>query len=461
MPVATRFFKALLLAGAFFALPAPMGFAQGDGSLSNNPDLLRGSYSPFCEPAMVCHYALQGGAPVQAPVVSAAPVLAAPPVPEIPVVVSAPLHDPAPYPVTFEPVWDMRASLALRGSIISSGGAVRYEAIAAPEVGWVYRGSATQVDAGASLELVQPADGQARVGAVGLDLDVSHAIGPTTGLAANLALRLSQDDARALGVGGAGTVTAPVEVTGSADASLVQRFGKADVTLSGGVLRTVLGDTVLTGGVIEDNAGRSFTGYRGGLRLGYALTPIVGVFTSGNVGRDIFDAPDIALGASRTGWRYDARVGITANWQDVTTLEASIGSGWRTYDDAGLTGTRSVLYGFALGFNPSESLRLRASFDTALAAGSGATVGGADYTLALEAAYRVNEWLGLRATASAGWLDVAQPTWRYGAGLGADITVGQRTGLTFDYAYGWREDPAAAVPVRDEHRVSAGVTLRY
>lgn len=462
MPVTVRLFNVLLLAGAFCALPSAFGFAQGDGSGSNNPDLLRGSFSPFCEPAMVCHYGISGVAPAPASVAPAAQVvLAAPSSPQATIAAAAPLNDPAPYPIAFDPVWDMRASLTLRGSIVSTGGATRFEAVAAPEAGWVYRGAATQVEAVASLEMVQPGDSQTRLGAAAVNLDLRHAIGPTTGLAASLGLRLSQDDPRALDVGNGGTITTPVALTGVADFALEQSFGKADLVATGGIERMGLGDTVLAGGLIEDNAGRSFTGYRGGLRLSYALTPIVGVYTSGTLGRDVYDAPDTALGASRTGWRYDARVGVLANWQDVAQFEASIGSGWRRFDAAGLGESQALLYGLMASFNPNDALRLRASFDTSVAAGTGNTVGGTDYTLALEAAYRVNEWLGLRATGSAGWLEASQPIRRYSAGMGADVTVGQRTGLSLDYTYGWREDQTATVPVRDEHRLSAGVTLRY
>ncbi|HCO54838.1 MAG TPA: hypothetical protein DIT93_07460, partial [Pelagibacterium sp.] len=49
----------------------------------------------------------------------------------------------------------------------------------------------------------------------------------------------------------------------------------------------------------------------------------------------------------------------------------------------------------------------------------------------------------------------------YSAGLGADFTVSQHTSATLDYDYGLREDPAAAIASRDEHRISGGVSLQY
>jgi len=200
------------------------------------------------------------------------------------------------------------------------------------------------------------------------------------------------------------------------------------------------------------------------MRLGYKLTPIFGVFVSGNAARDEFDVPDPALGARRSGWDYAARTGVTANWHDATTLEASIGYGWRRFDAPALPESRSLLYALALGYSPDPALRLRAALDTAIAPGTGSNAGSIDHTLSLEAAYRVSQWLGLRGTASGSWSEAqgtGDLTRRYGAGVGADIALGPHSDFSVDYNYGWRSDPAATPPEADEHRVSAGVSLQY
>lgn len=467
VPVSMRALRAVLLAGALGVLSAGLAHGQGDGSVTNNPDLLRGSFSPFCEPAMLCSVAENPPPPVPAPVASMAPEPLAPAAP-------APLDNPAPvpaalpsapmaYPLSPSSPWRAGYGIALRGAFVHARGANRYEALLIPNASLRYSGAGTEISLSGDATLVQGLRREFRIGGATLDGSLAHALGPTTRLGLEGAVALERDDPQGLDVTSSGVATAPLRLDASLQGALTQQLGLFDLTGTLALDRGERGGTRLASGGVLDNSGENRTRFSGGMRLGYALTPLLGVFVAGEAGRDEFDAVDPALGVRRSGWTYAARAGATANWQERATLEASIGTGWRTYD-ASLPDTRSLLYGLALGYNPDPTLRLRAALDTEIAPGTGSGAASTDYTLSLEAAYKVNQWLGLRGTASGSWSEAQGTgalTRRYTAGLGADLVLGPHSDFALDYRYGWRNDPAATPREADEHRVSAGVSLQY
>src|SRR5690554_2372980 len=197
---AATLLSALLIAGAGAPLWADGAVAQGDGSATSNPDLLRGSLPAGCAAGMLCAYvptapALQAAivGPVdltvpQPPAEMATPAKAAP----APLIYNhaAPLDHTPPYRTDF--------SVALRGSYISADGRQRYEAQMIPGFGLAYDSGDTTVDLFGNATIVQPDRGSARLGAVELGLAIGHRIGPTTGLALDGQLTLFQDDADGL-----------------------------------------------------------------------------------------------------------------------------------------------------------------------------------------------------------------------------------------------------------------------
>ncbi len=354
--------------------------------------------------------------------------------------------------------------VALRGAYVRSGTTERFELLAIPSVSFSRSGSATDLELGASATLVLPQSDDLRIGAANVSARGVHRLSPSAGLAFNADLALSQDAPDGLSTDQTGLARAPVRVSGAAGLAYTQRFGQFAVTGGADLGREWVGNSERIDGTSADNSHEQVTSYGGNLRIGYELTPVVSVFGQGGAGRSEFDGVDPDLGASRTGNDFELRGGIAANWQDVVTLEASLGSGWRQFDDAAISEAQSWLYGLSLGYRPTTTTELIASFDTELTAGEGSSGAGALYGLELEARHRANSWLALRAAVGAQWdvPDDNSPTTRtYSAGLGADVTVGQRTTATLDYEYGLREDPAAANVSRDEHRISGGISLQY
>lgn len=473
MPAAIRVLRTLLLTGVLGTFPVSHGLAQGDGSRSNNVDLLRGSFSPYCEPAMLCHYGNvpPPTVPVEPPTSAVPPSVAAPPkidliVPDGPVATSihGPDHVSPILHAARKSAWRASYGLSLRGAFVHSGGSNRYEAVLTPNLALRYDGQSTAASVTGRATIVQPIEDESRLGAASLEAGWARALGPSTRLKLDGAVSVSQDDPNGLDIRAAGVMTGPLEFRAAGNAEVSQQFGRFNLTTGVSLSRTQSGETRLLNGGVIDNSGSDRTGYGANIRLGYKLTPIFGVFVSGDGSRDEFDRLSADIGASRSGWTYALRGGINANWHDLTTVEASIGSGWRVYDSAALPEAQSLLYGFAIGYSPDPTLRLRATLDSAIEPGTNGAISTVDHSLSLEVAYRVNQWLGLRATGS-GSLSESQGTGaltrRYGAGLGADIAIGTHTDMTLDYGYAWRENPATAPQVLTEHRVSAGITLQY
>lgn len=455
--------KSLLIAalassvGMGLAMPA---IAQGDGSVSDNPDLLRGSFSGHCPPAMLCHYGTYGGGTLARPSVSAATVSSAP-LSVDPQIQTAP---PQPAPMAYQPLvvepaatspWDLRARISALGRYIRSGDRERFEAITAPELEAIYAGARTQAGLTARAELTLPNDGDARISAAALSGTIRHALDSWTRVGAQASLRLAQPDRDGLDQRASGAMTAPLEFAGDVSVSGEYDFGQANLS---GALR--LERDIFDAPSNDDDR----TGIGGTLRVSHALTPIVGVFGEGDVIRDLYDRSSAELGVSQDGYGYQLRGGISANWNDVLLAEASLGRGWRTFDDASLDDAQSWLYGASLTFNPTATLRLRAGLDTTLAATSESATAAVnvEHALTLEALYRVNSQLDLRASGGMRvreFVGTSEVERRYDAGVGADVAVGSRTSASLDYGYGLREDAAATTESRDEHRVTVGVTV--
>ncbi|RDE08397.1 outer membrane beta-barrel protein [Pelagibacterium lacus] len=462
-------FAVLCLAGTGSAGFAALALAQGEGSGTDNPDLLRGSYAAGCAPGTLCDF----------PQVDlfAPPIVRPMPLPAAPAVAPAPLLPPvAAMPATLPmlPIeagaiqprteWEGAYALGLRGAYVRTGSEERFELLAIPQISFSRAAAATRYDFDANATIVAPDSSDMRLGGAGVSGTIEHRLAPGAALVFNADLDIEQDAPDGLGVDEANVAQAPTTLSGGVSAAYGQRFGQFDLTLSAGLSNRWMEPTLLADGTMRDNAYRSALAYEGGLRLGYAATPILGTFVSGEIGREDYLAADPDLLASRSGMVASLRAGVTGNWSDVITAEASIGTSWRDYDSPLVRDAQAWLYGVSLGFAPTSTTQFTAGFETELAAGSGASGADAVYLASLAAHHRINPWLALRASASAQWdvpVDGSATARTYGAGLGTELAIGPHASAEFDYGYGWRDDGDPAAPPRDEHRISGGVTLRY
>ena len=459
---------ALILAGGGALGGISAVLAQGEGSGSDNPDLLRGSLGVGCPPGTLCHFPRAD--------LAATPIL--PPSQPIPLLIpaSTPAQVAAPATPVIPPVFvppvaaapssagDFSYGITLRGAYVRSGADERFEMLATPEIGFSRAAGATDLAFDASATIVGPQAADPRVEAADVSADIVHRLSPSSGLAFNADLTFAQEDPHGLSVTRTGLAEAPVELAGSLSAAYSQTFGKLNATGTFGLTREWVGPSRLDNGTSIDNSDQASTRYEGALRLGYALSPVVETFAEASAGRTEFDAADSDLGVSRTGTDYALRGGVAANWTDTVTLEASLGSGWREYDAGALAGAQTWLYGASLGWRPTATTQLTASLDTELTPGADGAGASTRYRAGLGVDHIANSWLGLRASAALEWIapEDGSPASRiWSAGAGADILIGPHTSATLDYEYGLRENPGAAAPSRDEHRVSGGLSLQY
>lgn len=440
---AIRLSRAVLVA-ALCAVPA-LGTAVAGEETTR---LLRGGYAPFCEPAMLCAHReplVEPRAPAAIGTVFAAPR----PLEDIP---SRPIlaTDPAPAPLPQPSAWDVEAAASLRGSYVAEEGNERFELLAVPEIAALYRGSRTRAELRGSVDLMRPGSGDARVEGANVTASVRHALDSWSAVSANAGLRIVRD-ADAPG----GTTAAPLEFIGTASGSFAHDFGKATGEVTGTLRRHVY-EFAPAGG--DSNS----TGIGGALRLGYRITPILTPFVSGEVSRETFDlAP---AGNSRDGWSYALRAGIAGDWSQVLTGEVSVGYGWRAFDEAGLPTQEDWLTAASLTYRPTATLELRAGYETLLLGrGPGAvSIASIEHRLRLDALYRVNSLLGLRASGTLSHEEFrgsGESVRRMGAGVGADYRLGPRSSLTADYEWRHRENRPAATG-HEEHRVTLGITVR-
>lgn len=477
MGQSARSLALVVLAGGGALAGVPLGFAQGDGSRTDNPDLLRGSLGVGCPAGTLCDFPAErllarpilpanALASTPAPLATVAPA-------EVPSV--APPATPAPAPVPAEPApvstpvassdhADLAYGISLRGAYVRSEGGERFEMLAIPSIGFSRSVRAADVTLDASATLVQPRSDDPRIADAEVAFDTEYRLSPSADLAFNADFALSQDDPQALTVDTADLITAPLIVSGGLGAAYTQTFGRLDATVSLGLDREWVGSSTRSDGIEIDNDDESYTHYEGGLRLGYAVTPVLEIFGQGTAGRTDFDGADPDLGLNRNGADYTLRGGIAGNWNDVLVAELSLGSGWRDYDAGRLADAQSWLYGAVLGYRFNPTTQIVASLETELTPGEDGGGASTRYLAGLEASHTANSWLGLRASAGLEWLapdDETAASRLYSAGIGADVLIGPHTSATLDYEYGLREDPGAADARRDEHRVSGGISLQY
>lgn len=352
-------------------------------------------------------------------------------------------------------------SLGLRGAFSSdSTGAERFETHMLPSA--EITRSTPRLTYGASLDgdLSRAGDSSFDVNDLRLGTKASYALGWGGALDGTATLEMNQEDPTAPDVPSDVAAT-PVELSGSGTASYTQKLGRLSVTLKGNGGREVYGTTLLKDGTLQDNSSQNNWNFGGGLRLGFALTPVVGLFTDAEAGRSVFDAADPSIGTRLDGNQYSLMAGVSAQWDERLSAEASAGVGLERFDDAGQADIVATLYDASFTYKPSDRLALNGSVTSSIGAPgpNGSGTAKVDYEALAGATYTVNDWLDWRA--SADWHDAHYPGTAAtdrgnGYGLGADYVVNPHTRVSADYNFEHSDISGAA---QDEQTVSLGVSV--
>jgi len=408
---------ALLPIGGVAAQPLRLA---GDGSGSNNPDLLHGIASD-------CPHCLDG----------------------------APHEWDAP---PFALDW----TLGLRGSYVQSGGEGRFEALAVPRVSLRHDFLRGSYSVDATAEVSRGSDADLRLNTLRIDSAGEVALAPSLTLSGSAAVALTQPRADSSGYP-TGTVRASQEISGSLAGAAAYDFGPVTATLSGSGSRSVYGPTTLADTSSIDNSANDNWRAGAALRLGYEVTPMLTAFVEAGAAVQFFDVASPDYGVRLDATDYSVKTGLAADWGEVLAADASVGLGLRQFSEAPVDDIVSTLYDAALTFRPDETLLLRGGLATTIdAPGPNASAAAkVEYAAIGAAEYQVNPWLRLRASAGASYAlfsDSTASETGYDLGVGADYLLNESMSLAGDYAYALTLPSSGATD--EEHRVTLGVTLR-
>jgi hypothetical protein len=239
----------------------------------------------------------------------------------------------------------------------------------------------------------------------------------------------------------------PIYTTVGASAGLGQRFNRVEVTLKGGVDRTVYQQSTFTDGTTASNADRDFDRYFGELRASYELTPGVKPFVETGADRRAHD-----LAIDRTGVRRDSdgryvKAGTTFELQRTLTGDIALGYVERSYEDATLPRISGPTFDASLTWLASAltavKLTARTTVDETLLTG---VAGAFTREVALEIDHAFRRWLIATLKLSGATVDyVGSPRAdeRYATAALITYKLTREVWLKGEYRHEWRHSNVA------------------
>ncbi len=423
--MSSRFATSVVVALSVLMLASGSASAQfypvGDGSGTNNPDLLRGPSEP-CQ------------------------------------------HCAGPVPHEWDaPPFALDWSLSLRGAYVRDKDGDHYEAIVAPSASVKHDFLRGTYSINGSAELSRSTVEDYRVNSLRLGTTGSYQLNDVIGLAGSANFSLTTPSASSSGYP-TDTVSASQQVSGDAEASVAYDWGYLVTTARGSAARSVYGPTTLVNGIQIDNSANDNWQLGTGLRIGYKVTPLLTAFIDGSVGYQFYDVVSPSYGVKLDGTDYAIRAGVSSKWTSVLEAEASVGLGLRRFTYGAADDIVSHLYDASITYRPDETLSIRGALSTTVGA-PGANASGAarvEYAATGDVSYRVNPWVTLRGSAAyryAIFSDSANVETGYSVGAGADYLLNDNISFSGDYRYG-ATTTAPANTTDTEHRVTVGVTLK-
>ncbi len=286
------------------------------------------------------------------------------------------------------------------------------------------------------------------------------ALDSVTAITSGASIGLSQDDVNAPGMSDT-IVQTPVVATLRGNIGIARQMGRFTFEVGTQAQRQASSDTLLVGGLGQNNSDRNFSRLGGTLRTSYAFSPEISLYIEGGVAHDWYDGAPIATGRKLDGWDYTISTGALVNWRDVLSAEVSVGHTTRDYDDLGLVGMGSAVFGLDLAYTPNDALTAGLQFTTNLtpADASSGQVASVDYSASGNITYGMTPWLDLRASGSALYSLPQTGTniqTTYTAGAGADFAVNKNISVNLDYLYTW----AQLLPVTAQYQHAGTIGIR-
>jgi hypothetical protein len=245
----------------------------------------------------------------------------------------------------------------------------------------------------------------------------------------------------------AGLAKLPIYTTVGGTAGLGQRFNRVEVTLRGGVDRTVYQQSTFTDGTTASNADRDFDRYFGELRASYELTPGVKPFVETGADQRVHD-----LAIDRSGVRRDSdgryvKAGTTFELERTLTGDVALGWVERSYEDPTLPRISGLTFDASLTWLASAlttvKLTARTTVDETILIG---VAGAFTREVALEIDHAFRRWLIAAFKISGATIEyVGSPRAdeRYAASALITYKLTRELWLKGEYRHEWRNSNLA------------------
>ena len=259
------------------------------------------------------------------------------------------------------------------------------------------------------------------------------------------------------------SATSPTDIYRfNASAALNKRFNRMTVRLRGGFQSNQYDDTPLSNGTIEDNSDRNNYEANTALRVGYDVSPRLGVFGELTYAKTVYDRKIDNNGDIRGSQSYGANAGITVEFSGLLSGEFSVGYRQATFEDANFSNVDALVANAAFTWAPSQLTVVTTNLSTDLGQTTlGGSSGSVQRTAALSVTHAWRENIDLNARIAIDYEDfneISLNETTYNLSFGIDYDIGRNLTLGARYRYQKFDSSAAGA---DYDVNSVGVRLTY
>ncbi len=248
----------------------------------------------------------------------------------------------------------------------------------------------------------------------------------------------------------------------NASAALNKRFNRMAVRLRGGFQSNEYDDTPLSNGTIEDNSDRNNYEASTALRVGYDVSPRLGVFSELTYAKTVYDRQVDNNGDVRGSQSYGANAGVTVEFSGLLNGEFSVGYRQATFEDASFSDVDALVANAAFTWAPSQLTVVTANLSTDLGQTTlSGSSGSVQRTASIGVTHAWRENIDLNARASVNYEDfneISLNETTYNLSFGIDYELGRNMTLGARYQYQKFDSNAAGA---DYDVNTVGVRLTY
>lgn len=248
----------------------------------------------------------------------------------------------------------------------------------------------------------------------------------------------------------------------NASATLNKRFNRMTMRLRGGFQSNKYDDTPLSNGTIEDNSDRNNYEVNTVLRVGYDVSPRLGVFSELTYAKTVYDRKVDNNGDIRGSQTYGANAGVNVEFSGLLNGEFSLGYRQATFEDSGFGDVDALVANAAFTWAPSQLTVVTANLSTDLGQTTlSGSSGSVQRSASLSVTHAWRENIDLNARAAIDYEDfneISLNETTYNLSFGIDYDIGRNLTLGARYRY-QKFDSSAAGADYDVNTV--GVRLTY